>query len=184
MNLSIHKTHTRNDLIYMIDHLPLPIQYAKGDMKDDLKKKISQTISTSKSLSFKSLRYPEITSITELICYLKLENPRRRMTSKEKDNIIALSKKIIHYCDMDYRVELCEYETEQDIIDDLNYIRQYGDLLSVRKACMRYNLQSGVIKLEPVLSVEKQEMIRKKREKKSLASRVKFQRKDVILHFD
>lgn len=184
MNLSIHKTHTRNDLISMIDHLPLPLQYAKGDMKDDLKQKISAIITEHKSLSFKSLKYPEVTNITELICYLKLENPRRRMTSKEKDNIIALSKKIIHYCDMDYRVELSDYREEQEIIDDLNYIRQYGDLLSVRKACTRYNLQSGVVKLEPVLSVEKQEALKKKRDKKSLASRVKFKYNPVVLRFD
>ena len=39
--ISIHKSHTRNDMISMIEHLPLPIMVAKSDMKDDLKKKIS-----------------------------------------------------------------------------------------------------------------------------------------------
>ena len=125
--ISIHKSHTRNDMISMIEHLPLPIMVAKTDMKDDLKKKFIKVINYNVSLNFKSLKYPEVTNITELLCYLKLENPRRRMTSKEKDNIIALSKKIIHYCDMDYSTELSDYNTQQEIIDDMNYIRQYGD---------------------------------------------------------
>jgi regulator of replication initiation timing len=168
----------------MIEHLPLPIMVAKTDMKDDLKKKFIKVINDNVSLNFKSLKYPEVTNITELLCYLKLENPRRRMTSKEKDNIIALSKKIIHYCDMDYSTELSDYNTQQEIIDDMNYIRQYGDLLSVRKACERYNKQSGIVKLEPILSVEKREQLKRKVAKKNIHSRIKFERKPVILTFD
>tara|TARA_R100000935_G_C2837351_1_gene168906 strand:+ start:517 stop:1023 length:507 start_codon:yes stop_codon:yes gene_type:complete len=168
----------------MIDHLPLSIEIGKGDAKDDLKKKFIHICQQHKSLTFKSLKYPEITNITELLCYLKLENPRRRMTSKEKDNIIALSKKIIHFCDVDYSIELSDYNTTQEVIDDVNYIRQYGDLLSVRKACEKYNKQGGIVKLEPIVSLEKKEMLRKKRQKKSIASRVKFQRKQVIIDFD
>jgi len=182
--ICIHKSHTRNDMISMIDHLPLSIEIGKGDAKDDLKKKFIHICQQHKSLTFKSLKYPEITNITELLCYLKLENPRRRMTSKEKDNIIALSKKIIHFCDVDYSIELSDYNTTQEVIDDVNYIRQYGDLLSVRKACEKYNKQGGIVKLEPIVSLEKKEMLRKKRQKKSIASRVKFQRKQVIIDFD
>lgn len=180
----IHKTHTRNDLISMAEHLPLPITYSKNDMKDSLKKKIYEVVCDNKSLVFKSIKYPEITNITELICYLKLENPRRRMTSKEKDNIIALSKKIIHFCDLDYRIDYSEYNDIQEVIDDVNYIRQYGDLLSVRKACMRYNQQSGIVKLEPILSVEKQDSLRKKRLKKNIAHRIRFERKEVWIDFE
>lgn len=182
--ISIHKSHTRNDMISMIEHLPLPIIVAKSDMKDDLKKKFVEVIETEKSLLFKSLKYPEITNITELLCYLKLENPRRRMTSKEKDNIIALSKKIIHYCDMDYHLELSDYSDIQDITDDVNYIRQYGDLLSVRKACERYNQQGGIVRLEPILSVEKREQLKRKAEKKHIKSRIKFERKEVWVEFE
>jgi hypothetical protein len=167
----------------MVDNLPLPIPVGKNDMKDDLKKKFFEIICAQNDLIFKSLKYPEITNITELICYLKLENPRRRMTSKEKDNIIMISKKIIHYCDMDFRVELCEYTTTQQVIDDLNYIRQYGDLLSVRKACERYNAQSGVVKCCPILSVEKREQLRRKSDKRCMKSRIKIERKKVYLDF-
>lgn len=181
--ISIHKSHTRNDMISMIEHLPLPIMVAKSDMKDDLKKKFVQVIETEKTLHFTSLKYPEITNITELLCYLKLDNPRRRMTSKEKDNIIALSKKIIHYCDMDYHLELSDYSHIQDITDDVNYIRQYGDLLSVRKACERYNLQGGIVRLEPILSVEKREQLKRKADKKNINSRIKFERKQVWVDF-
>lgn len=181
--ISIHKSHTRNDMISMIEHLPLPIMVAKSDMKDDLKKKFVQVIETEKTLHFTSLKYPEITNITELLCYLKLDNPRRRMTSKEKDNIIALSKKIIHYCDMDYHLELSDYSDIQDITDDVNYIRQYGDLLSVRKACERYNLQGGIVRLEPILSVEKREQLKRKAEKKNIKNRIKFERKEVWVDF-
>ena len=170
-------------MISMIEHLPLPIMVAKSDMKDDLKKKFVQVIETEKTLHFTSLKYPEITNITELLCYLKLDNPRRRMTSKEKDNIIALSKKIIHYCDMDYHLELSDYSHIQDITDDVNYIRQYGDLLSVRKACERYNLQGGIVRLEPILSVEKREQLKRKADKKNINSRIKFERKQVWVDF-
>ena len=182
--MNIHKTHTRNDLISMIDNLPLPIQYGRKDFKDELKKKIITTITEDSSLHFTSVKYPEITNVTQLLCYLRLENPKRRMTSKEKDNIIALSKKIIHYCEVDYNLEMSDYEDTQQIVDDMNYIRQYGDLLSVRKACNKYNEQSGIVKLEPILSVEKQEMMRKKKQKNSIASRIKFQRKHTTLTFD
>ncbi len=182
--ITIHKTHTRNDLIQMAEHLPLNITYSKNDMKDDLKKKIDDIIKDNKSLCFKSLKYPEIRNISELLCYLKLDNPKRRMTSKEKDQIIALSKKVIHFCDMDFNVEMSEYQDTQEVVDDVNYIRQFGDLLSVRKACARYNEQSGIVKLEPILSLEKKEQIKKKKAKNQLKSRIKFERKHVIITFD
>ena len=78
--LAIHKTHTRNDLISMIDHLPLPIQYGRKNFKDELKKKIIAVINNDSSLNFVSQKYPEITNVTELLCYLRLENPRPRMS--------------------------------------------------------------------------------------------------------
>jgi len=182
--LVIHKSFTRNDLIGIIDDLPLPICISKSDYKDDIKKKIYGAIEHDKSMVFTSLKYPEIRNITELLCYLKNENPKRRMSSKEKDNIIAISKKIIHYCDVDYRIEYSDYETQQEVVDDVNYIRQYGDLLSVRKACEKYNLQGGIVKLEPVLSLEKKEQLRKKKLKRTVHSGVRFVRKETWITFD
>ena len=41
--ITIHKSHTRNDLISMAENLPLPITYSKSDMKDAFKKKVKES---------------------------------------------------------------------------------------------------------------------------------------------
>jgi hypothetical protein len=49
---------------------------------------------------------------------------------------MQICKNIINYCKGGYNIDNCDiYNNIKDISDDLDYIKQFGDIPSVRRAC-------------------------------------------------
>ena len=179
---NIHKTFTKYDLIYIADHISCDIVYSSDDNKDQIKRKLIDCIerNLSKDLPTNDL---DIDTYRNLMVYLKKENPNKRLTSKEKDTIISLSKKIIHYCKNDFTLSLSYYDDEQSVIDDLYYIKRYGDILSVRKACELWNVQCNKIKFNPIISAKKQKSLDEKIKLKNLHSGLEIKKGLITLSF-
>jgi len=166
MSFTIHKSFTKNDLIEICSDLKLPIVYSKSDTKHDIQSKIYDFFKEWMQYSFATNHY-NIEVLMDLRLYLTNENPNKRLTSKEKDKIIFLSKKIIHYGANDYNLKYSDYDSEQEIMDDLYYIAKYGDILSVRKAVDCWNKQHGLkTKITPDISHKKKLELEKKKKYK------------------
>jgi len=183
MSFTIHKSFTKNDLIDICSDLKLPIVYSKNDTKNDIQSKLYSFFKDNKSYSFATNHY-KFEALMDLRLYLTSENPNKRLTSKEKDKIIFLSKKILHYGSNDYNLEYSDYETTQEIIDDLYYIAKYGDILSVRKAVECWNKQHGYkIKITPYISHKKKEELEKKRKYKMKEQQLKINAGNYVVTF-
>ena len=128
MSFIIHKSFTKNDLIDICSELSLPIVYSKDDTKHDIQTKIYGFFKKWVQYSFPTNHY-KLEVLMDLRLYLTSENPNKRLTSKEKDKIIFLSKKILHYGANDYNLKYSDYDTEQEIIDDLYYSQIWGHFI-------------------------------------------------------
>ena len=73
--------------------------------------------------------------------YLLNPNPKKKISIKEKKVVMFLAKNIINYCLHGQVLEWSPYYNDhQHIQDDLDYIKQFGDIPSVRRACALMNM--------------------------------------------
>ena len=135
--MEIHKSHSKNDIIDIINLLGLPVIFSHQDNKKDLQQKIKDVI--HKDFQIKK-NYYNIQNKDDLIKFFKKKNPKKILSVREKRDLMDICKCIVNYCKNNYRLDLCvKYDTIQDIIDDMDYIKKFGEIPSVRRACRLMN---------------------------------------------
>jgi len=134
--MQIHKSHSKTDLIDLIIHLDLKVVFSHQDNKKDIQNKLIELF--TKSISIKKNFY-NIENKDGLIYYLTNVNPKKTLTIKEKNNVMMLCKHIIQYCKNNYDLEYTKYKDYKDLQDDMDFIKQFGDIPSVRRCCRLMN---------------------------------------------
>ena len=135
--IKINKTHSKNDLFDLINLVNIPIIFSHSDNKQDLHNKINDIL--KESFEIKPNHFG-ITNIDNLKEFLINKNPKKILTVKEKSEVMAIAKHVINYCKNGYELEYSyKYNTHQEIKDDIDYIKQFGDTPSVRRACRLIN---------------------------------------------
>ena len=184
----IHKTFSKTDLIEIIIDLNLPIVYSHQDNKKDLQRKFKETL--VKDLQFIKNFY-KIENKDGLINYLENQNPKKTLSIKEKGDVMKICKKIIQYCKSNYDITATDYLTQRDIIDDMDYIKQFGDIPSVRRCCrlMNMDVKCGGIIFKPLISPQEQKILdekKKTKEIKTYSMTIRYATHDqpIILDFD
>lgn len=150
--MNISKTHSKTDLIELINTIDLPVVFGHSDNKKSIQSKLITAIQ-EKDIFFKPNVY-KLSNNDELTTYLTNANPKKTLSVKDKKNIMKICKAIVMYCNCKYFIESQNYyDDEQEIDDDMLYICQYGDLPSVRRACklMNDNMMSQK-RYEPLIS--------------------------------
>ena len=165
----IHKSHSKNDLIDIINHLGLPVVFSHQDNKKNIQDKIK--ISMKQDFKIKK-NYFNIDDKDQLIVYLEKQF-------------------IINYCKSGYDLDCSKYNSMQEIIDDMDYIKQFGDIPSVRRCC---KLLKDDVKLEgmtfkPYISPQVQKTLDDKKTSKSVSlCNIKIRRSTpedpIIVYFD
>jgi len=184
----IHKTFSKQDLVDLINDLNLPITHSHQDNKKSLQGKFIECLKKDITIdkNFYNLENKE-----QLIHYLENSNSRKVLTIKEKDQVMKTCKRIIQYCKSNYDITITEYNTTQDIIDDMNWIKQYGDIPSVRRCCklMDLDIKMGGLSFKPLISPQvKRELDAKKKVKDirtyQMTVRYASEEEPIILSFD
>jgi len=183
----IHKTHSKNDLIDLINTLNLKIVFSHVDIKRDIHDKLIELLNEKNN---DKIHYPNVYKIknyNDLKYYLKNKNPKKILTTKEKNDIMKICKNIINYCNNGYELDNSpRYNFITEIYDDMDYIKQFGDIPSVRRCC---KLMNKNIKLQnhfvPVLSPQMQKMLNDKQSTKQTYHKcLKVKTGDFKLYFD
>ena len=184
----IDKSHSKTDLIELINDLNLPIVHSHQDNKNDIQTKFKECI--TKKFDIHDNFY-NINNKDDLISYLENKNPKKVLTIKEKQNVMLLCKKIIQYCKNDYDLTITDYNNQQELIDDMDYIKQFGDIPSARRCCklMNEDPKIGGIKFKPFISAQVQkDLDQKKKTKKviqfKLTIRHSTPENPIVLTFD
>jgi len=184
----IDKSHSKTDLIDLINDLNLPIVHSHQDNKKDIQDKFKECIT-------KKFEIPDnfynIKNKDSLISYLENKNPKKTLTIKEKQNVMLICKKIIQYCKNDFDLAITDYNDQKQLIDDMDYIKQFGDIPSARRCCRLINEDPKMagLQFKPLISPQVQkDLDQKKRTKKVISYKLTIRRstpeKPIILTFD
>jgi len=183
----IHKTHSKNDLIDLINTLSLTIIFSHVDIKRNIHDKLYELLD-DKTLQkeFNTDNVYKIKNYNDLRQYLKKSNPKKYLTVKEKQDIMKICKCIINYCVNGYDIEYSyKYQTIQEINDDMDYIKQFGDIPSVRRCCRLMNknrqFQDHYI---PIISPQVQKQLNDKKIPKNVTKTIKVHTGEFILNFN
>ena len=149
----IHKTHTKKDLIEIID------VFGFQDFIENYKELNKDTL-----CSLMSIHLRTIDDIQPQREYLKNASPKQVLTIKERDIIIDKAKKIIFYCKIaGYCLGQTTYENMNEVLMDANDIRKYGDIPTIRRALKLLNQDTKLEnKINPIMTYRMQERLKRK----------------------
>ena len=183
----IHKSFSKNDLIDLINLLNLPIRFSHQDNKKSIQDKIVFFIDDAKPFSIMD-NYHGISNKQDLGDFLLKQNPKKTLTIKEKNAVMKVAKYIINYCKSNFDIDNHPYYSEtQQIEDDLDWIKQYGDIPSVRRCCrlLQNDPKFACRTFVPLMSPQvEQEILDKQTIKQNYIPKLKFSDGPVMVYFD
>jgi hypothetical protein len=184
----IHKSHSKTDIIDLINNLGLKVVFSHQDNKKDIQSKLLKILEQKIDIQE---NFYKIENRDGLIQYLSNVNPKKTLTIKEKNNVMMLCKHIIQYCKNNYDLGYTKYENIKELQDDMDFIKQFGDIPSVRRCCrlMNDDQKFGGYKFIPFISPQAQKELDDKKVVKSkslniLKIRYSTPEDPVIVYFD
>lgn len=87
------------------------------------------------------------------------------LSAVEKSHIVYISKKLISFYKGCFNYKNSFYENSEEVLKDINYIKNYGDITSVRRACKfleNFYFEQTNEKLEVEISDQKQKQLDEK----------------------
>jgi len=99
------------------------------------------------------------------------------LSAVEKSHIVFISKKLISFYKGCFNYKNSFYTESLEVIKDINYIREYGDITSVRRACNFLNnfyYDETKEKLTVEISDQKQKQLDEKNKFKKFSEVVLF----------
>ena len=163
----IHKTHSKNELVKIVEAFRIPITNPRQFRKVDLSALIVDRLTQMEYIV--PCEEFWFCNITDLKLFLVRINPKKVLTIKEKNKVISICKKIKHYCRNGSDMEINGYKDISGVYEDAEYIKRYGDIPSVRKSLRELNKQyNRLYEIEPVVSphvkkqLEQKECLRQK----------------------
>lgn len=112
-----------------------------------------------------------------------MDNSSKKLTVKEKNEIILTSKKLISFCKSGCNFNRSLFNDYDEVISECNRIAEYGDISSVRRACklINENLHEDI---EPKLSDEKKKELEVKENIKKFSNpTLQIKRGKIIVEF-
>jgi len=162
----IHNSHSRKDLLELSDIFNVRIE----DKYDLSKKELANSFWTSLA-KMRTIepdqQYYFIDSKDELIEYLENAHQTKSLTIQDKQEIIKFSRYIIYYCDHGYNLDP-HFETIQELIQVAEYISNYGDIATCRRAL---KLLSFDKKIRPPIDAKISRRVQKEIEEKNKLKR-------------
>ncbi len=158
----IHKSFSKQDLIHIVNSLNVPVIFNHSINKKELQDKLIDYYHVDNE-DIKRDNVYNIESKQDLFIYLQKGNPKKKINIKEKNNIMSICKSIIKYCNNKYDLNYTSYNSLEDIIDDMNYIKGYGDIPSVRRCCKLMNKCCKIKHtFKPLISPQVKQMLEEK----------------------
>tara|TARA_R110000824_G_scaffold9011_2_gene40737 strand:+ start:2636 stop:3202 length:567 start_codon:yes stop_codon:yes gene_type:complete len=140
----IHPTHTRKDLVDIIEIYEFYTNEHLKDYKEQTKKELVANLWLIVCNSEKSIpiddKYLFFENITDIKLYLVKPSPNKRISDTLLLELNGLIKNIIYYCmKCGYEISLSNYNSLEELIIDANKVRLYGNLPNARRAIKLLN---------------------------------------------
>ena len=186
MDIVIHKSHSKTDLIDLVNFCDLPIVFNHSDNKKSLQTKLLTIIEEKPELTLKKDNHYKLKTLRDAKFYLARVNPKKTLTIKEKGEVMRIAKRIIFYATHGYDMKVSDYKDTQTLLDDILYIKSFGDIPSVRRACRLMKSDSKFYgqSFEPIISPQVQRELDDKKIRKSvILNNVTIKRGEFWVHF-
>ncbi len=137
--MNIHKTHSRKELLEIIEFFHFPISDCEELNKENL---ILQMGSTFEQI-------PEIIPDYDIILvnnkeelkeYLENPNQDKTLSVNQRNKIMRKSKRIINYCKNGYDIIKSSFCSLNDLLDQANEVAEYGNIPTCRRAIKLLNM--------------------------------------------
>lgn len=188
MTSLIHKSFSKNDLIDLINYIGLPVVFSHQDNKKVIQDKIK--VALKEDFEIKT-NYYKLENKDDIYLYLITQNPRKLLNTKEKNDVMNIAKFIINYCKSNFQLDCSKYTSVKEIIDDMDYIKQFGDIPSVRRCCklLKDDPKLHGITFNPYISPQIKKTLQDKSVSKSskyysMNIRVSTKDNPIIIYFD
>ena len=183
----IHKSHSKTDLIDIINYCGIPIVFNHSNNKKELHEKIMIVFKESSCVILEDNHF-KLKTMVQLKQYLTKPNPKKQLTIKEKSGVMAIAKSIIYYAQNGFDLRMSpHYQDTQTILDDMLYIKGFGDIPSVRRACrlMSSDPKFSDQVFKPLISPQVMKTLADKLlVKKNRPMQYTFTRKHIVISFD
>lgn len=184
-NFYPHKSHSRKDLINIIQLFKLPIEDVTDYNKKQIITQLIEVMKTLETIESDSVYY-NIHNVEELKQYLIKPNQKKCLSVKDKNEIMNTAKLIINYCKNGYCLELSYYYSLDTIYKEARRISQWGDFPVIRRMCklLNDNPHSNE-KIYPVISnLVQKELDQKKLVNSKVINTLTIKRGHFVIHFD
>ena len=139
----IHYSHSKDNLILICHIFELKIENIYMIAKPTLQKRIWSEVNKLKQI-LPETEYFNVNNKQELLDYLENPCENLNISVREKKKVITIAKLITIYCREGYYECRPHFIDFDHLIQSAEYIAQYGDISSVRKAIDKLNLDSRV----------------------------------------
>jgi vacuolar-type H+-ATPase subunit I/STV1 len=166
--MRIHETFTKKDIVNIIEKNKIP----NIDIKLTRYEIVKELISYINNNNY------------DKYSFLENENKNKKLTIKEKNEIIIKAQQIISLHKNGYNFSSSCYEDKKDLLNECKYIAQFGDISSVRRAIKFVNKQYS-LNLNCIISNDINEKLQHKEQlKKDSTPKISFTFKKCIVEFD
>ena len=186
-NTIIDKSHSKKELLHIINYFNIPTGLSNKNNKHDIATNLWEILSKTDYIHIPKDNQFLIEDIKDLRMFLKNQNPKKRLSVKEKDNISFKTKKLHHYCINNFCIETSFFEDLIEVYDTASFISSHGDLPIVRKTLkLLMDDPKKLYNIEPKISPEimKEIHIKKKLKNKSRFYKCDIKHGTFIITFD
>ena len=161
----IHESYSKKDLVKIIKEKNIP------------------------NIDLKLTRYEIVKILYNLwdeyeLSFLEKENKNKPLSIKEKNEIIIKAQEIISLHKNGYNFDKSQFNNEEEVINEINIIKKYGDISSVRRAIKFVN-QNYNLNVKPILSNEVKNRLHKKEKiKKNSIQTYQLKKGKFLICFD
>jgi hypothetical protein len=167
--MRIHETFTKKDIVKIIEENNIPNIDVKLTRYEIVKDLISW-------INDKSLH--------QYFSFLENENENKKLTIKEKNEIIIKAQQIISLHKNGYNFDCGCYKDKDELLKECVHIAQFGDISSVRRAIKFVNKEFS-LNIKCFISAEINEKLEHKEQlKKDSTPKISFKFKKCVVSFD
>jgi hypothetical protein len=161
---NIHSSHSKKELCEIIEIFDINVCNYRNLNKKNLSKSLLYELSKIEEVKEDDAYY-FIKDKSELYEYLVNPDSSKILTIKEKNKVMELAKYIIMYVKNDYFLSQSPFLDWDDMFNKCIYIKDYGDIPSVRKAINMFNTDPRMLN-RPKIDIIMSSRCRKKLERK------------------
>jgi len=133
----IHKSYSKLELINLMKNCGIKCDVNNENNKKEVVDYINNNYKKFK-ITNKDNKY-NIKNIPSFKNYLSKENPLKKLNTKDKNNIILNSKRIINFCTNNYNLDDSTFDNIKEVYNIINEIKYYSYISSVRRALKLFN---------------------------------------------